>query len=342
MVEIDEGLVRLCQQHLPEMHQGSFASPRATLIFEDGATFLRRSPPGVYDVVVVDGIDFGDGEKVADYGNALFSREFYLDAFRALRTGGVFAQYMSDQESSAIADLRNVGFDETLSLGADIDSFYGAGARFALAAKGVSEPLHPRLLRLIQQRKHAWASLSPGALRLGLGHTARRLKGGSAGGMSRSARASSPGARTATRVAAGTTAAFTTVILLRSHYRRRYGTYDKCSDTDECCLRGDQAAIAASCRQNIATDCSLCPTDANFTNAARITDLAGATCKNNEQCCHECLACEDESCMNNIAGCKNFTADAFEECLWVPEGSSSVGRVSPVYLVFLIQVTLMQ
>merc|ERR1719161_1818258 len=158
MVELDEGLVTLCREHLPEMHQGSFSSPRAKLVFQDGAAFLRGSPPGSYDVLVVDGIDFGDGKEVADYGNVLYSSEFYQEAHRVLRAGGVFAQYMSDQERAA--ELRAVGFDETLSLGVDIESFYGAGARFTLAAKGVSEPLFSRLTSRVLMQEYAWTLLS--------------------------------------------------------------------------------------------------------------------------------------------------------------------------------------
>merc|ERR1719428_626598 len=88
MVEIDEGLVHMCRDHLGTMHQGSFQSPRASVLF-------------------IDGIDFSHGE-IADYGNVLFSREFYSEIHRILRPGGVLAQYMSDVVR--LKELEAVGF----------------------------------------------------------------------------------------------------------------------------------------------------------------------------------------------------------------------------------------
>merc|ERR1712129_226650 len=37
MVDVDEGLVKFCQEHLSIMHQGSFSSQKLKLVFEDGA-----------------------------------------------------------------------------------------------------------------------------------------------------------------------------------------------------------------------------------------------------------------------------------------------------------------
>ena len=47
MVDIDKGLVELCQQHLPMMHQGSFYSPKVTLVFEDSLTATVSACPAL-------------------------------------------------------------------------------------------------------------------------------------------------------------------------------------------------------------------------------------------------------------------------------------------------------
>merc|ERR550514_1888513 len=45
MVDIDQGLVDFCKTHLEPMHQNSFDSPRSSVIYEDGVSFVRNVPP---------------------------------------------------------------------------------------------------------------------------------------------------------------------------------------------------------------------------------------------------------------------------------------------------------
>ena len=125
------------------MHQGSFTSDRLELIFDDGFEFVRRTNE-TYDIVIVDGIDFGDEDdveefKTADYGNVLFSQEFFKHVFNILKPGGVFSQYRSKvDEDDYKADVLDAGFDETIDYCADIESFFGSGACFGLSAKFVN------------------------------------------------------------------------------------------------------------------------------------------------------------------------------------------------------------
>jgi len=176
MVDIDEGLVQFCATHLSAMHRGSFNSSRVSLIFEDGAAFVKRTPPELFDVVIVDGVDFDEGG--ASTGNVLFGEEFYYDLHKILRPRGVLVQYMSD--ANRAAELRLAGFLQTLDLGVDIPSFLGEGARFTVASKNP----HPPLVETISQQltkedpKHSWRYLNLTTFGESTAHTARRLKGG--------------------------------------------------------------------------------------------------------------------------------------------------------------------
>lgn len=83
LVEIDERVVRLCQQFLPSVASAIDADPRINLLFEDGVRFLKEVPDASYDLILVDSTDpIGPGE-------GLFSRKFYQDCFRALGPDGI-------------------------------------------------------------------------------------------------------------------------------------------------------------------------------------------------------------------------------------------------------------
>lgn len=79
--EIDEEVIRLSREFLPEMACG-FDDPRVTVHIEDGSEFIRRKP-GYYDLVIVDSTDPGGP------GAPLFGEAFYADLKKALRPGGV-------------------------------------------------------------------------------------------------------------------------------------------------------------------------------------------------------------------------------------------------------------
>jgi spermidine synthase len=83
-VEIDELVVRACQEWLPSLAGGAFEHPRAELIIGDGLAYMRDvSEP--FDVILVDSTDpVGPAE-------GLISEEFYRLAAGALSEHGIFA-----------------------------------------------------------------------------------------------------------------------------------------------------------------------------------------------------------------------------------------------------------
>lgn len=81
MVEIDPEVVRVCREYLPTV-ACSFDDPRLAVHYMDGLRFIR-SHEDEYDVIIVDSTDpFGPGE-------GLFTREFYGNCFRALKSDGI-------------------------------------------------------------------------------------------------------------------------------------------------------------------------------------------------------------------------------------------------------------
>jgi spermidine synthase len=83
LVDIDERVIRLCQQFLPQTACQLDRDPRITMYFEDGLKFVREAPEGSYDLILVDSTDpVGPGE-------GLFTAEFYENCLRALTDDGI-------------------------------------------------------------------------------------------------------------------------------------------------------------------------------------------------------------------------------------------------------------
>jgi spermidine synthase len=81
IVEIDQAVVEVCKEYLPQTACG-FEDDRVNLHFQDGLRFIR-SRSGEYDLIIVDSTDpFGPGE-------GLFTKEFYGNCFKALTPDGI-------------------------------------------------------------------------------------------------------------------------------------------------------------------------------------------------------------------------------------------------------------
>jgi len=81
MAEIDKLVVDLCKKYLPQT-ACKLDDPRVHIYYEDGLKFVR-SKNNEYDLIIVDSTDpFGPGED-------LFTREFYGNCFKALKSDGI-------------------------------------------------------------------------------------------------------------------------------------------------------------------------------------------------------------------------------------------------------------
>ena len=92
MVEIDEMVVAACRKYLPQT-ASKLSDPRLNIIYADGLKFVRTQQD-YYDLIIVDSTDpFGPGE-------GLFTREFYGNCFKALKSDGI----MVNQHQSPFYD----------------------------------------------------------------------------------------------------------------------------------------------------------------------------------------------------------------------------------------------
>ena len=87
MVEIDQAVVEMCKQWLPDHSAGAYDDPRVNLVINDGVEFVNDAtlaPDNSFDVIISDCTDpIGPGE-------VLFSSDFYNGCKRLLTENGIF------------------------------------------------------------------------------------------------------------------------------------------------------------------------------------------------------------------------------------------------------------
>ena len=82
LAEIDESVIGLCREHLPNHSAGAFDDARAEIVIADGAAFIAETERR-FDVICIDSTD------PAGPGEVLFSEDFYGGCKRCLKPGGV-------------------------------------------------------------------------------------------------------------------------------------------------------------------------------------------------------------------------------------------------------------
>ena len=82
MVEIDEMVVNASKEYLPSM-SCAFKDPRLTLIIDDGIKYIKNCKEQAFDIIIIDNSDpVGPSEGI-------FTKSFYKDVFKALKTDGI-------------------------------------------------------------------------------------------------------------------------------------------------------------------------------------------------------------------------------------------------------------
>lgn len=171
MVDLDEEIVALCREHLPEWHRGAFDDPRVHLLHEDGRVFLREAP-GSFDVILLD---------ITDPVTADFGPETYRVIRSRLREPGILALQalelnLGDWEGhAAIGRALRPIFPHCRSYSVYIPSFRAEWGFLVAAANG--ELLHPAP-SLLEERfaaRLARAAAEAGGLRFYSPQTHGRL-----------------------------------------------------------------------------------------------------------------------------------------------------------------------
>lgn len=81
-VEIDPTVIELSKKYFPTVSNGAYENPRAQLIIQDAAKYVKETEE-TFDVIIVDSNDPEGPAKV------LFSTEFYGDCKSILNAGGI-------------------------------------------------------------------------------------------------------------------------------------------------------------------------------------------------------------------------------------------------------------
>jgi spermidine synthase len=129
MVEIDQAVIDMAKQYLPNHSAGAFDNERAHIVISDGMDFVRETEDR-FDVIISDSTDpIGPGE-------VLFSNDFYAQCKRILNDGGV----MATQNGVAFFQLDEVettckrmakNFKDRTFYSAAVPTYYGGVMTFA-------------------------------------------------------------------------------------------------------------------------------------------------------------------------------------------------------------------
>ena len=93
LAELDEAVVRVSREHLPELTAG-LDDPRVELEIGDGAAYLAAQD-GMFDVIIIDSTDVcEEAHAGAQTANPLVTDEFYDNIRKALKPGGVVCQML--------------------------------------------------------------------------------------------------------------------------------------------------------------------------------------------------------------------------------------------------------
>ena len=84
MVDLDELVVSMCRQHLPNHHQGAFDDPRLTLLHQDALGYIEATGER-FDIAIIDVPD----PLEAGPAYLLFTQEFYRSLRSRLNPGGI-------------------------------------------------------------------------------------------------------------------------------------------------------------------------------------------------------------------------------------------------------------
>ena len=84
MVDLDQEVVDLCREYLPNHHQGSFDDPRVALHHQDARAYLQNTNEQ-FDVMIMDLVDPLEGGTAG----LLYTEEYYQIAKSRLKPGGI-------------------------------------------------------------------------------------------------------------------------------------------------------------------------------------------------------------------------------------------------------------
>ncbi len=131
-VEIDQAVIDLCREYLPDHSAGAFDDPRAHIVIDDGFAFVQNCSER-FDLIISDSTDpQGPGE-------VLFTSDFYAGCQRCLKPGGVLVTqngvaFMQMDEVINTAHRLGGLFTDWHFYGAAVPTYVGGIMTFAWAS----------------------------------------------------------------------------------------------------------------------------------------------------------------------------------------------------------------
>lgn len=140
-VEIDQQVIDMCVQYLPNHSAGAFNNPKANIVIADGVDFVNQCSEK-FDVIISDSTDpVGPGE-------VLFTSRFYQGIKNCLNEGGVFVaqngvSFLQTEEVATTYQRLSPLFTEASFYSGAVPTYVGGIMTFAwatdnLALKNVS------------------------------------------------------------------------------------------------------------------------------------------------------------------------------------------------------------
>jgi len=86
LVDMDERVVEVCREYLPEINQGSFDDPRVKLMFMDAYAFIKDWNGSPFDVIIIDLTD-----PISLISAKLYTQEFFKLISSKLSENGILS-----------------------------------------------------------------------------------------------------------------------------------------------------------------------------------------------------------------------------------------------------------
>ncbi len=139
MVEIDEAVIRLARQYMPDIGGNAWSDPRAKVVIGDGIGWVFEAEPQSFDVIIVDSTD------PAGPGEALFTEEFYRQCARVLPHGGILVNqcgvpFLQGAELGSSTAFRRAVFAEAGAYLVAAPTYIGGFMALGIASDVAIEP----------------------------------------------------------------------------------------------------------------------------------------------------------------------------------------------------------
>ena len=139
-VEIDEKVVKFCNEYLPKISMGAYDDPRHSLEICDGAQFIKETDKK-FDIIIVDATDPIGPAKV------LFEDQFYANCKKVLKEEGILVTqngvpfFQGDELKNTVSSFKRLFKHATCYL-ANVPTYVGGPLAFGWGTDNMNTKLN--------------------------------------------------------------------------------------------------------------------------------------------------------------------------------------------------------